>query len=397
MIYADQLLSFLEEFYSGRYSIEDQQGVDFLRIVINKENLKVEITFDATKQTIELNTFTGKTAVFNSLEVLATNLAAYFFFELQFKPQSKLILDKVMQEYRPGEEYKIRGIEGNATSALKLLTSTDITIVYSDNVYKAQNADGIFEAYKVDESGNIISVPALSVYVDKICNRYATSDVVDIFRLGDNTFQFNYSSGLSVKVEIIVEDNYQYNVVAVEDGYEGPTGVLTLDNVFDLEALASLYTEAKPSELEVENITEAYDMKDVEINVSEEDKALSSLGVEPAEPVEEINVVLDETVADIYPHKVEVTDATSNTSDVEVLSLSKILSTEGKLLYVRFTCSDNMYDVPASEIDLDIIEEEQQVIHKGVLTTPAELKARKRAKKVIDEAFISVLVNNFYS
>ena len=397
MIYADQLLSFLEEFYSGCYSIEDQQGVDFLRIVINKENLKVEITFDATKQTIELNTFTGKTAVFNSLEVLATNLAAYFFFELQFKPQSKLILDKVMQEYRPGEEYKIRGIEGNATSALKLLTSTDITIVYSDNVYKAQNADGIFEAYKVNESGNIISVPALSVYVDKICNRYATSDVVDIFRLGDNTFQFNYSSGLSVKVEIIVEDNYQYNVVAVEDGYEGPTGVLTLDNVFDLEALASLYTEAKSSELEVENITEAYDMKDVEINVSEEDKALSSLGVEPAEPVEEINVTLDETVADIYLHKVETTNTASNTSDAEVLSLSKILSTEGKLLYVRFTCSDNMYDVPASEIDLDIIEEEQQVIHKGVLTTPAELKARKRAKKVIDEAFISVLVNNFYS
>lgn len=397
MIYADQLLSFLEEFYSGCYSIEDQQGVDFLRIVINKENLKVEITFDATKQTIELNTFTGKTAVFNSLEVLATNLAAYFFFELQFKPQSKLILDKVMQEYRPGEEYKIRGIEGNATSALKLLTSTDITIVYSDNVYKAQNTDGIFEAYKIDESGNIISVPALSVYVDKICNRYATSDMVDIFRLGDNTFQFNYSSGLSVKVEIIVEDNYQYNVVAVEDGYEGPTGVLTLDNVFDLEALASLYTEAKSSELEVENITEAYDMKDVEINVSEEDKALSSLGVEPAEPVEEINVTLDETVADIYSHKVEPADTVSNTSDVEVLSLSKILSTEGKLLYVRFTCSDNMYDVPASEIDLDIIEEEQQVIHKGVLTTPAELKARKRAKKVIDEAFISVLVNNFYS
>ena len=306
-----------------------------------------------------------------------------------------------MQEHRPGEEYKIRGIEGNATSALKLLTSTDITIVYSDNVYKAQNTDGIFEAYKIDESGNIVSVPTLSVYVDKICNRYATSDVVDIFRLGDNTFQFNYSSGLSIKVEIIIEHNYQYNVVAVEDGYEGPTGVLTLDNVFDLEALASLYTEAKPSELEVENITEAYDMKDVEINVSEEDKALSSLGVEPAEPVEEINVTLDETVADIYVPKnsviKETADAASNTPDVEVLSLSKILSTEGKLLYVRFTCSDNMYDVPASEIDLDIIEEEQQIIHKGVLTTPAELKARKCAKKVTDETFISVLVNNFYS
>ena len=56
-----------------------------------------------------------------------------------------------------------------------------------------------------------------------------------------------------------------------------------------------------------------------------------------------------------------------------------------------------MYDVPADKIDLDILDEETQLVYKGVLTTPAELAARKKAKKVTDETFISILVNNFYS
>lgn len=382
MIYADQLLSSLEENFQGYYSIEDQQGVDFLRIVINKENLKVEVTFDAAKQTIELNTFTGKTAVFNSLEALETNLAAYFFFELQFKPQSKLILDKVMKERRPNDLYSIKGIEGNATSALKLLTSTDISISYQDGVYKVQSEEGTIEAYKVDEKGNILSIPTIGIFVDKLCNTYVDVDTVAISRLSEDTFRFIYSSGLSIKVQVVVLDDYQYNVLEISDDFEGQTGVIALDDVFDLEALANLYAPVKSSSLEVENITEAYDMKDVEINVQEEDKALSSLDVEPTES--------EETVS-------EETTSEDIEEDIEVLSLNRILSKEGKLLYVRFVCKNDMYDVPASEIDLDVIEEEQQVIHKGVLTTPAELKVRKRAKKVVDEAFISILVNSFYS
>lgn len=365
MIYPDQLLSFLEEVYQGYYSVEEHSA-DFLRIAINKENLKVEITFDVIKQIIELNTFTGKTAVFNSLEVLETNLAAYFFFELQFKPQSKLILDKVMKEYRPNEEYKVRGIEGNATSALKLLTSTDISIVYSDNVYKAQDAENTLGVYRIDASGNIISVPTLSGYVNKIYNLYATSDTVSIIRLDDKTFQFKYSSGFSIEVEIIIEDNYQYNVVAIKDDYKGPTGVLALDNVFDLESLANLY-------LKVENITEAYDMKAVEINVQAKDKKLSSLDVEP------------DKVAD------------ANLEKPEVIRLVRILSKEGKLLYIRYVCADAMYDVEATGNTLDIIEEEQQVVHKGVLVTPSELSNHRVAQKVSDKAFINMLVNSFYS
>lgn len=372
MIYADQLLRFLEEEYQEYYSVEEHSA-DFLRIAINKENLKVEITFDVIKQTIELNTFTGKTAVFNSLEVLETNLAAYFFFELQFKPQSKLILDKVMKEYRPNEEYKVRGIEGNATSALKLLTSTDISIVYSDNVYKAQDAENTLGVYRIDASGNIISVPTLSGYVNKIYSLYATSDTVSIIRLDDKTFQFNYSSGFSIEVEIIIEDNYQYNVVAIKDDYEGPTGVLTLDNVFDLESLANLYKKVKSPNLKVENITEAYDMKAVEINVQAEDKKLSSLDVEP------------DKVAD------------ANLEKPEVIRLVRILSKEGKLLYIRYVCTDAMYDVEATGNTLDIIEEEQQFIHKGVLVTPSELSNRRAAQKVSDKAFINMLVNSFYS
>ena len=375
MIYADELLSFLEEEYQGYYSIDAQQGVDFLKITINKENLAVEIIFDAEKQTIELNTFTGKTAVFNSIVALKTNLTAYFFFELQFKPQSKKILDLVMKKHRPGETYTIKGIEGNATSALKLITSTDIVVMYADNVYKVLDDTGVIEAYTVDEQGNISEVPTMGYYLNKLSTLYANSDTVDILRLSEDTFRFTYASGLCLCVRVIIEDTYKYEVQS--NNVNGFLGIIDMEDVFDLERLAAYYAPVKSDTTPVENITEAYDMKDVEITVSDKDKELSSL---------EINAESDEVPADTCASEVP-----------NVLSLVRILSKEGKLLYIRYVCENEMYDVEASEVSLNILEEEQQIVHKGVLTTPSELSRRKPAKKVTDTAFIDALVNNFYS
>lgn len=406
MLYADQLLNFLEEKYQGYYTIEDQKGMDFLKVRLNKENLILEITFDSNKQTIELNTFKGKNAVLTSLDALDKNLEAYFFFELQFKPGSKRVLDAVMKDFRPNETYNIKGIEGNATSSLKLLTSTDVYVEYSNGVYTAKDAEGVIETYLINENNDIVIAPTLGRYVTNISNIYGDSNHIIISRLTDDTFSFKFESGLELEVVLHISDKYEYEVITVLGDFSGPVGLLEFDNIFNLEALEALYDEIKEDTPAVENITEAYDMKDVDITVSDEAKELSSLDVE------EITVELDETVADIYPTKeekmeeIKVPDSAANLCkseelellpDADVISLRNILSKEGDLLYVRFVCTSDMYDVPADKIDLDILEEEMQIIHKGVLTTPTELKARKRAKKVIDETFISVLVNNFYS
>lgn len=406
MLYADQLLNFLEEKYQGYYTIEDQKGMDFLKVRLNKENLILEITFDSNKQTIELNTFKGKNAVLTSLDALDKNLEAYFFFELQFKPGSKRVLDAVMKDFRPNETYNIKGIEGNATSSLKLLTSTDVYVEYSNGVYTAKDAEGVIETYLINENNDIVIAPTLGRYVTNISNIYGESKHVIISRLTDDTFSFKFESGLELEVVLHISDKYEYEVITVLGDFSGPVGLLEFDNIFNLEALEALYDEIKEDTPVIENITEAYDMKDVDITVSDEAKELSSLDVE------EITVELDETVADIYPTKeekmeeIKVPDSDANLCkseelellpDADVISLRNILSKEGDLLYVRFVCTSDMYDVPADKIDLDIIEEEQQVIHKGVLTTPSELTARKRARKIVDEIFISVLVNNFYS
>lgn len=419
MLYADQLLNFLEEKYQGYYTIEDQRGMDFLKVRLNKENLILEITFDSNKQTIELNTFKGKNAVLTSLDALDKNLEAYFFFELQFKPGSKRVLDAVMKDFRPNETYNIKGIEGNATSSLKLLTSTDVYVEYSKGVYTAKDAEGVIETYLINENNDIVIAPTLGRYVTNISNIYGDSSHIIISRLTDDTFSFKFESGLELEVVLHISDKYEYEVITVLGDFSGPVGLLEFDNIFNLEALEALYDEIKEDTPAVENITEAYDMKDVDITVSDEAKELSSLDVEteennaePEETIEEMNVVLDETVADIYPTKeekieeIKVPDSDANLCkseelellpDADVISLRNILSKEGDLLYVRFVCTSDMYDVPADKIDLDILEEEMQIIHKGVLTTPSELTARKRARKIVDETFISVLVNNFYS
>lgn len=424
MIYADQMLNFLEDKYQGYYTVEEQKGMDFLKVRLNKENLALELTFDGNKQTIELNTFKGKNAVLTSLEALATNLDAYFFFELQFKPDSKRILEHAMNEFRPGETYSIKGIEGNATSSLKLITSTDVYVEYSKGVYTVKDAEGDIEAYLINENNYIVIAPTLGRYITNISNIYGESEHITISRLTDDTFSFKFESGLELEVVLHISDKYEYEVITVLGDFSGPVGLLEFDNIFNLEALEALYDKIKEATPAVENITEAYDMKEVDITVSDEAKELSSLDIdettseevttdlgdadiasdEPEEESdEEINVELDETVADIYPTKevameeVKTQPSAEVDETVEVISLNNVLSRDGELLYVRFVCTDNMYDVPADKIDLDILEEETQIVHKGVLTTPAELAARKKAKKVTDETFISILVNNFYS
>lgn len=404
MLYADQLLNFLEEKYQGYYTIEDQRGMDFLKVRLNKENLILEITFDSNKQTIELNTFKGKNAVLTSLDALDKNLEAYFFFELQFKPGSKRVLDTVMKDFRPNETYNIKGIEGNATSSLKLLTSTDVYVEYSNGVYTAKDAEGVIETYLINENNNIVIAPTLGRYITNISNIYDESKHIIISRLTEDTFSFKFESGLELEVVLHISDKYEYEVITVLGNFSGPVGLLEFDNIFNLEALEALYDEIKEDTPAVENITEAYDMKEVDITVSDEAKELSSLDVE----TEENNAEPE----DIYPTKeekmeeIKIPDSDANLCkseelellpDADVISLRNILSKEGDLLYVRFVCTSDMYDVPADKIDLDIIEEEQQIIHKGVLTTPSELTARKRARKIVDETFISVLVNNFYS
>ena len=322
MIYADQMLNFLEDKYQGYYTVEEQKGMDFLKVRLNKENLALELTFDGNKQTIELNTFKGKNAVLTSLEALATNLDAYFFFELQFKPDSKRILEHAMNEFRPGETYSIKGIEGNATSSLKLITSTDVYVEYSKGVYTVKDAEGDIEAYLINENNYIVIAPTLGRYVTNISNIYGESEHITISRLTDDTFSFKFESGLELEVVLHISDKYEYEVITVLGDFSGPVGLLEFDNIFNLEALEALYDKVKEATPAVENITEAYDMKEVDITVSDEAKELSSLDIDETtseevttdlgdadiasdepetESDEEINVELDETVADIYP------------------------------------------------------------------------------------------------
>lgn len=328
-------LSTLEGVQVTRDSMNDKK----VQFIVQKGSVAIEVWFNADTQDFGFNMLTGGVKTYKDIDILLTNLNIYLYINTSFIPHAKLVGGAF--EDACGISVVYHSFQGNnqgGFTARFTVIGDDLRVVQVTEVDKVYNAELLelsadksmsrttrSAKYRIDEANNVVEIPTVDGYVNKLYAKYQDADMVMITRTDYDKFTFDFEGKLTIKVMVLIneQNEYKINVLGVEidgQGVDAQLGILDMDDVLDLTELYSNYiflVEEKEDAEAVAEATQELESEDseptksepetsevVEPEVSEESE--TSEGIESEDVEQEPEVSESESTETVKEEPVEV-------------------------------------------------------------------------------------------
>lgn len=304
MLYSDTALEQLRTCLSSHgYPFESNQlDEKTVRLNVKVSNYIIPVWFLVDKQIYGFDMLNGGSKTCSTIEEFSKYFSTYIYINVDFVPKAKLVADVFEKEINVNSVYD--SFSGNKeegyTAKFRVLSSAgQFILINKDNtLYVARlvtySEDGskfrVITEYKydLDDVGNVTNVPTIYSYLAKLTDLYEASEVVNIDRVGLDTFIFTIDE-LNITADVVfsyTDISYRVRdingvafdeVVELNDPYELQDLYLKCHDSYEAKLIDEDDSEPEQEvedEQEIETDTQVE--VDIQTNLSEQEESSSA-------------------------------------------------------------------------------------------------------------------------